>query len=245
MDVVTAAVAMSGIGDASSHTRLTVLISGSGTNLQALIDACNTPALPNTSIVRVISNKKDVKGLERAAAAGIPTKYHNLVAGGYKKRFPAPDGPAKQASAEARSAYDADLAKLVLEDKPDLVVCAGFMHIISGSFLQPLQEAHVSIINLHPSLPEGYPGHIKGATAIPDAHRLWLEGKIDKTGAMIHDVILEVDAGKPLTWVEIPFVKGSDENLDVFEEKFHKHEWQLIVEGTRLAIERLQAGHDA
>lgn len=221
------------------HTRLTVLISGSGTNLQALIDACKTLALPNTSIVRVISNKKDVKGLERAQEAGIPTAYLNLISGGYKKRFPEASGDSKKTSTEARREYDSDLAQLVLGDKPDLVVCAGFMHVVSAAFLQPLQGVRVPVINLHPSLPEGFPGHIKGATAIKDAHDMWLAGQLDKTGAMIHDVILEVDAGKPLTWVEIPFVKGSDEDLDAFERKFHQQEWKLIVDGTRIATERL------
>lgn len=103
------------------HTRLTVLISGNGSNLQALIDACNTPKLPSTSIVRVISNRKNVYGLERANKAGIPTEYHNLVK--YKSKYP--DTSAKAKFTQAREVYDKDLAALVLKDRPDVVVCAG------------------------------------------------------------------------------------------------------------------------
>jgi phosphoribosylglycinamide formyltransferase len=66
-------------------TKLTVLISGSGTNLQALIDASTTGLLPSATIVRVISNKKGVQGLIRAEKAGIPTAYHNLIFGKYLK----------------------------------------------------------------------------------------------------------------------------------------------------------------
>lgn len=104
-----------------AHTRLTVLISGNGSNLQALIDACNTPKLPSTSMVRVISNRKNVYGLERANKAGIPTEYHNLVK--YKSKYP--DTSAEAKFAQAREVYDKDLAALVLKDRPDVIVCAG------------------------------------------------------------------------------------------------------------------------
>lgn len=105
----------------SSERKITVLISGNGTNLQALIDA----QIPNTRIVRVLSNRKSAYGLKRAEAAGIPTSYHNLVQ--YRAQYPSWD-PEKKDSDEARGAYDAELARLVLKDEPDLVVCAGFMH---------------------------------------------------------------------------------------------------------------------
>jgi hypothetical protein len=126
-------------------TKLTVLISGSGTNLQALIDASTTGLLPSTTIVRVISNKKGVQGLTRAEKAGIPTTYHNLVFGKYLK-----SGEKDPIIIQkARAAYDAHLADLVLQDKPDVVVCAGWMHILATSFLEPLTNAQVPVINLH------------------------------------------------------------------------------------------------
>jgi phosphoribosylglycinamide formyltransferase len=122
------------------ETKITVLISGSGTNLQALID--NLPkVVPSSKIVRVISNRKAAYGLTRAQNANISTAYHNLLS--FKKKYP--DDEAK-----AREEYDKELAALILKDEPDVVVCAGFMHILSPGFLVPLEDKGVSIINLHP-----------------------------------------------------------------------------------------------
>lgn len=136
--------------------RLTVLISGNGSNLQAVIDKLSTEKFPEVSIVRVLSNRKDAYGLERARKANIPTTYHNLVK--YKKQHPAtPEGVQ-----QAREEYDAELARLVLEDKPDLVYCLGFMHVLSPRFLGPLEEKKIKIINLHPALP----GQFNGAVSI-------------------------------------------------------------------------------
>ena len=102
-------------------TKITVLISGNGSNLQALIDA-STTTMPHLKIVRVISNKKQAYGLERAEKASIATLYHNLVAGKYY----APGEKDAEVKLKAREKYDADLAKLVIADSPDLVVCAGW-----------------------------------------------------------------------------------------------------------------------
>ncbi|KAL5047277.1 hypothetical protein BDW71DRAFT_197012 [Aspergillus fruticulosus] len=206
--------------------RLTVLISGSGTNLQAVIDDTTLPA----KIVRVISNRKDAFGLERARRANIPTQYHNLVK--YKKQQPAtPEGVQR-----AREEYDAELARLVLEDKPDLVACLGFMHVLSEGFLGPLEAKGVRIVNLHPALP----GEFNGANAIERAHQAWLDGKIERTGVMIHNVISEVDMGKPILVKEIPFVKGPDEDLHAFEQKVHEIEWKVVIEGLKKTIEEIR-----
>ncbi|PWY84658.1 hypothetical protein BO94DRAFT_557451 [Aspergillus sclerotioniger CBS 115572] len=211
--------------------RLTVLISGNGSNLQAVIDKTLQGQL-STQIVRVISNRKDAYGLERARLANIPTQYHNLVK--YKKQHPAtPEGV--QA---AREEYDAELARLVLADKPEMVACLGFMHVLSPRFLEPLEEAKINIINLHPALP----GAFNGANAIERAHAAWLEGKIDKTGVMIHKVISEVDMGTPILVKEIPFVKGEDEDLHKFEQKVHEVEWGVVIEGVQLTIQEVKEG---
>lgn len=135
----------------TSPIRTTILISGSGTNLQAVIDKVHAGAL-NAQLIRVLSNRKDAFGLERARQASIPTEYHNLVK--YKKAHPAtPEGV--QA---AREEYDAELARLILADQPELVVCLGFMHILSPQFLSPLEKANVRIVNLHPALPGAFNG---------------------------------------------------------------------------------------
>ncbi|KAF3484147.1 uncharacterized protein GIQ15_03471 [Arthroderma uncinatum] len=212
-----------------SPTRLIVLISGSGTNLQAVIDSIDAKILPAT-IVRVLSNRKDAYGLERAKKAGIPTTYHNLLT--YKKKHPNTEEGVKK----AREEYDTELARLVLDDKPDLVVCLGFMYVLSKNFLDPVGNDGVETINLHPALP----GAFNGTHAIERAHEAWLEGKIDKTGVMIHKVIAEVDMGEPILIREIPFIKGVDEDIEALKERIHKIEWEVVVEGINIMIKRLR-----
>lgn len=75
-----------------------------------------------------------------------------------------------------------------------------------------------------------------GQNAIERAHAAWLEGKIDKTGVMIHNVISEVDMGAPIVVREIPFIKGADDDVNAFENKVHQVEWETVIEGVGIAI---------
>ena len=213
----------------SSPARVSVLISGSGSNLQALINAStsNPPALPNVIFTRVISDRASAYGLQRASAAGIPTSTLGILS--YKKRFPDPSGtPAFQS---AREAYDADLAALVLQDKPDLVVCAGFMRILTNAFLEPLEKAGVKIINLHPSLH----GDLVGAGCIDRAWKEFEEGKRTKTGVMVHYVIAAVDEGEPICQSEVDI--AGCKSLAELEERIHNVEHGLIVQGAKKVAE--------
>jgi len=221
-----------GIDLSGMASRITVLISGTGTNLKALIDATqsNQPSIPNAQIVRVISNRKGALGLVKASEAGIPTTYHNLVP--YKTQFSSSSNP--DADAEARQAYDSKLAELVLADKPDIVVCAGFMHILSTSFLDPLQKANVPVINLHPALP----GQFNGAGAIERAMKAYEQGEITKTGVMVHYVIAEVDMGEPVVVEEIPFEEGDD--IKKLESRIRAVEWKIIVDATKVVLDKIR-----
>ena len=154
--------------DNPTPKRITVLISGGGTNLQAIIDAISTNLLPNCLIGLVISNRKAAHGLVRAQTHSIPTTIHSL--------YGAPD----------RAAYDRQLAHLIQESRPDLVVLAGFMHILSHESLCAMGEC--AVINLHPALP----GEFDGARAIERAFDAWKEGRIVRTGVMVHRVIAQV-----------------------------------------------------
>lgn len=216
--------------DFHKPARVTVLISGSGSNLQALINACNTEALPNAKIVRVICDRKDAYGLKRAEAAHIPAAYHGILP--YKKKYP--DDSENPQWQEARRAYDVDLAKHVLADEPEIVVCAGFMRILSTAFLDPVKSSNTPIINLHPSLH----GDLIGAGCIKRAWEEYEAGKRTKTGIMIHYVIAEVDVGEPIVQEEIS-IEGC-KSLKELEERIHEHEHGLIVKGTRTAIEKLE-----
>ena len=218
----------------ASPARVGVLISGSGSNLQALINASTStpPTLPNVTFTRVISDRASAYGLQRATTAGIPTS--TLAFPPYKKQHPDPSGPLPFQS--AREAYDADLAALVLQDKPDLVVCAGFMRILTGAFLEPLDKAGVKIINLHPSLH----GDLVGAGCIDRAWKEFEEGKRTKTGVMVHYVIAAVDEGEPICQSEVDM--AGCQSLEELEERIHKVEHGLIVQGARKVAESAMKG---
>lgn len=191
--------------------------------MQALIDACDTPKLPHTSIVLVFSNRKAAYGLTRAANAipPIPTGYLALQ----------PFLKAHEGS--TRDDYDAEVAKRVLSAKPHAVVLAGWMHVLGDSFLAPLTEAHVPVINLHPALP----GAFDGANAIGRAFEAIQGGEIDRAGCMVHRVIREVDRGEPIVVREIAVDK--DISMEEFEERIHKAEWEIIVEATKKILDEV------
>src|SRR5690606_26848550 len=119
----------------------------------------------DAQVVLVVSNRKNAFGLERAAKAGVPTRVHTLK-------------PYRDAG-RSREEYDADLAELVLEAKPDWVVLAGWMHILSDAFLRHFPYR---VVNLHPALPGQFPG----ANAITEALEAFQAGRIKKTGVMVH-----------------------------------------------------------
>ena len=225
----------------SQDFNITVLISGSGTNLQALIDACGqAPAskdrpsprrvLPHGEITHVISNRREAKGLERAQNAHIPVTYHNLLA--YKKQYPETEAGINA----ARAQYDTELAQKILTHIPcpDLVVCAGFMHILSSEFVTQLAKAHVPIINLHPAMP----GKFNGSDAIGRAFKAFQRGEISTTGVMVHYVIEEVDMGKPVLVEEVEIKEGDTQKT--LEERIHQVEWKLIVEATGKVLADLE-----
>ena len=205
---------------------IVVLISGSGTNLQALIDAVNNKSL-NARIKLVISNRSKAFGLSRAQKAEIPTTTHILK--------PYKDAQSQDESGirRAREHYDSDLADVIVSAKPELVVCAGWMHILSPIFLDKLRDAHVGIINLHPALP----GQFDGANAIERAWEAGQKGEIIKSGLMVHWLIKEVDMGEPILTQEIEIIKG--ESLESFEERMHSIEHEIIVKGTEKALDIL------
>ena len=195
--------------------RIVVLISGNGSNLQALIDATEAHVLPHTYIALVISNRSKAYGLERASLHQIPTRIITLKS--YKDR------------GLSRQEYDNDLADAVLEQRPDLVVLAGFMHIVSPLFLGKCPN----VINLHPALPGAFPG----TNAIQRAYEAYLRGECDKTGVMVHWVVPEVDAGDVILKQEIDFIP--EESLEALETRIHTIEHQVIVKATKMALQQL------
>ncbi|KAI9318456.1 phosphoribosylglycinamide formyltransferase [Dichotomocladium elegans] len=196
---------------------IAVLISGSGSNLQALIDATGSGQL-KAKIVLVGSNRKNAYGLERAAKAGIPTRTWSLKQ--YKD------------AGKTRVDFDIDVARTIQEEyKPDLVVLAGFMHILSPEFLSFFPRCNV--MNLHPALP----GQFDGAHAIERAYEAFGKGQISHTGVMVHKVIADVDRGEVILQRQVPIEKS--DSLADLEERIHSVEHQIIVEGAQKFLDEL------
>ncbi|KAI0450628.1 formyl transferase [Xylaria acuta] len=215
-----------------SKARISCLASGNGSNLQALIDACASGIIEGT-IVKVTVNRKDAYAVKRAAATQppIPTDYFNLVKHGFLAAGEKDPENVKQ----ARFGYDAALAERILADKPDLIVLAGWMHVMSTGFLNPIATAGVPIINLHPALP----GMYDGAGAIKRAYEDFKDGKLENgiTGIMIHYVVEEVDRGAPVLTREIKIEDG--ESLEDLEQRIHGYEHELIVKATALLAQKI------
>jgi len=189
--------------------KLVVLISGHGSNLQAIIDACKTNEL-NAEIVVVISNKFEAYGLERARQNDIPALAK------------------AKTSTQTREEYDQELANLVAHYQPDWVVLAGWMRILTPNFLN---RFHHRVVNLHPALPGTFPG-IK---AIERAYEAFKNGEIDQTGVMVHLVPdAGVDDGPVLAEKIVPIY--ADDTLEKLAQRVHRVEHEILVETLKTLI---------
>ncbi len=163
--------------------KLVVLISGTGSNLQAIIDAVASGQIPAT-IAAVISNREQAGGLQRASKAGIPavvvdhTKY------------------------DSRDSFDAALMQAIDQYAPDLVILAGFMRILSEAFVAHYNQR---IVNIHPSLlPD-----LKGL----HTHQRALDAGYHKHGASVHFVNNELDSGAVVLQAEVDILPGDDADI--------------------------------
>ena len=183
-------------------SRLVVLISGNGSNLQAILDACSSGDI-DARVISVISNKAEAYGLTRAKQAGVEAIH-----------FP------KQEN-ESRPEYDARLASYVTTCFPDYIILAGWMRILSSSFLSFFPGR---VINLHPAMPGMFPG----MHAIECAFEAYQRGEIDHTGVIVHLVPDEgVDNGPVLAKEIVAIEKG--DTLESLETRVHQVEHSLLV----------------
>ena len=190
--------------------RLVVLISGNGSNLQAILDACVSGELP-ASVVCVISNKADAYGLIRAKNAGDEAVHFVKL------------------STESRQEYDQRLANYVTAKQPDYIILAGWMRILSSSFLSSFPN---KVINLHPALPNTFPG----THAIERAFEAYQRGEIEHTGVMVHLVPDEgVDNGPVLATETVPIYK--DDTFETLETRVHETEHRLLVHTLKKILE--------
>jgi phosphoribosylglycinamide formyltransferase-1 len=203
--------------------RLAVLISGSGSNLQALIDAIESKKLPATEIALVVSSIPGAYGLQRALQHKLSATYL----------------PWKQ-----RAEGEVKLAGLLHLFQADLIVLAGWMHILSASFLDQFPQR---IINLHPALlPDDGTGETyvtSDGTTIPvfrglHAVQQALDAGVKVTGSTVHYVTPAVDAGPVICREEVAIEPGDSE--ESLHERLKTVEHKLIVEAVRQFLARDQ-----
>ncbi|GAB4397788.1 MAG: phosphoribosylglycinamide formyltransferase [Anaerolineales bacterium] len=198
----------------SASARLVVLASGSGSNLQAILDACAAGDLP-AQVTAVISDRKAAYALERARMHAVPAVYHPFK--------PYAD------SGKSRADYDLDLAALVRAYQPDWVVLAGWMRLLTMPFLSQFSQR---VVNLHPALPGTFPG----THAIQRAYAAYQRGEIAHTGIMVHLVSDEgIDDGPVLAQKIVPILP--EDSLETLETRIHATEHALLVATLRNLIE--------
>lgn len=195
--------------------RCAVLISGNGSNLQALIDACAKPEFP-VQLVRVISNNEQAYGLQRAHKAGIETliidhrSFHN------------------------RDDFDLALHEALIECGAQIVCLAGFMRILTADFVGKWPH---KMLNIHPSLLPAYRGL--------HTHRRALEDGVKFAGCTVHFVVPEMDAGPIVIQAAVPILAGDTEQTlaqRVLEQEHRMYpqalrwlaEGKLTIEGNRV-----------
>jgi len=189
-----------------TRKRVGVLISGRGSNLQALIDATQAPGYP-AEIVLVISNVPSAQGLARAEAAGIPTRTIN------HKDF------------ASREAFDAALTGALEDAGVELLCNAGFMRLHSEGFVRHWWNRH---LNIHPSLLPAFKGLRTHARVLEEGAQL--------TGCTVHFVRPELDSGPIVAQAEVPVLDGdTPESLAgrvlAAEHRLYPHALRLVASG--------------
>ena len=183
--------------------KIAVLVSGGGTNLQAIIDAIKAGELTNTQIVLVLSNKEDARALERAKENGIPSVCVR------KKDY---EGPA---------AFDEAMISAIKDSGADLVVLAGFLVVLSETFVNAFARR---IINIHPSLIPSFCGDGYYGLKV---HEAALGRGVKVTGATVHFVDAGTDTG-PIIMQKAVEVQDGDTPEILQRRVMEQAEWKLL-----------------
>ncbi len=204
------------------EVRIGVLVSGGGTNLQALMDACMEGEI-NGQVVLVISNRDDAYALERAADRGIRGQ---LVS---PRDYKGED-------------YDRELIRLFREEKVQLVVLAGYLRVLSPLFIDEYRDR---IINIHPSLIPAFCG--KGFYG-ERVHRAVLESGVKQTGATVHLVDEGTDTGPILLKETVSVLE--DDTVESLQKRVLKVEHRILVKAVgkmclKLGNENIGGNHEA
>ena len=196
-------------------TRIAVLVSGGGTNLQALIDAQNSGIITSGEIVLVVSNKSDAYALQRAQNAGIKT---SVV---LRKNF------------ESRQFFEDGLIKILQDEQIDMIVLAGFMCILGEKFINAFRDR---IINVHPSLIPSFCG--EGYYGLK-VHEKALEYGVKVTGATVHFVNEIPDGGKIIMQKAVEILP--DDTPEILQKRvMEQAEWKILPLATQMLAEKIK-----
>ena len=195
-------------------TRIAVLVSGGGTNLQALIDARDRGELPHGELALVVSNNPEAYALQRARKAGIPAAL------------------CLRAQGEPRAEFEARLLDILAENRIDMIVLAGFMAILSAGFVSRYPER---IINIHPSLIPSFCG--AGFYGLR-VHQAALDYGVKVTGATVHYVNEIPDGGRILLQKAVPVLPG-DTPAALQKRVMERAEWIILPEAAELVSSKI------
>lgn len=203
--------------DKKEKARIAVLISGGGTNLQALIDAQESGIIESGELVLIVSTNPDAYGLERARKAGIENIYIESEKKGFCPNF------------------EAGLDKELRARKIDLIILAGFMKILSEDFVSKYVDR---IINVHPSLIPSFCG--KGAYGL-HVHEMALNYGVKVTGATVHFVNEVPDGGKIILQKAVE-VKADDTPETLQRRVMEEAEWILLPRAAEMVSRKILEG---
>lgn len=214
--------------------KIAVLISGGGTNLQALIDAQQAGKLKSGEIAAVLSNQPDAYGLTRAKQAGIP---HAAVLREKAERLP--DGSIDRADmAKKQAKFEAALIEKLEEAGAELIILAGFLAILSADFTRRYENR---ILNIHPSLIPSFCG--QGYYGLK-VHEAALSYGVKVTGATVHFVNEIPDGGKIILQKAV-YVKDGDTPKTLQRRVMEEAEWQILPKAAELVSEELLSARTA
>lgn len=203
--------------------KIAVLISGGGTNLQALIDAEKSGIIKSGEISLVISSKEDAYGLKRAENAGIESIYLSSS----KER------PSKEC--KGFKGFEDELSELIKEENIDLIVLAGFMKILSEEFVKKFPNR---IINVHPSLIPSFCG--KGAYGLK-VHEMALNYGVKVTGATVH-FVNEIPDGGEILLQKAVYVEDDDTPEILQKRVMQEAEWILLPKAVEMVSKKIMEG---
>ena len=190
-------------------TRICVLVSGGGTNLQALIDAEQRGELPDGSLSLVVSNRKNAYALERAKTAGIPARWIG------------------------KQNFEEDLQQLLLEERIDMIILAGFLRILTRDFTAKWPRR---ILNIHPSLIPSFCG--EGFYGLK-VHEAALERGVKLTGATVHYVNEIPDGGEIILQKAVEILPGDTPEI-LQRRVMEEAEWILLPRAAEIAAKEIR-----